>query len=193
MGNASDSSGSDAMLGRLGKVAAAFNSSYKPARPEYGVYPLKDGKLDESRASKHYVYSAYVAKHSKDSALLISAEVKGRRVVVERKAPIISELEKRGAKIQEVANYVSMLRMAASGRVDAAVGIEGTLDAIIDRHADLAALIQKVETPIQKKFGYMMFSKKFYVDHGLLVECFWTASAKLRETEWFKTRRATYK
>ena len=54
-------------LVKYGDVAAAFISSYKVERTEYGVYPLKDGNPDESRAFKRYAYNAYVRKGSTTS------------------------------------------------------------------------------------------------------------------------------
>ena len=180
-------------LVKYGDVAAAFISSYKVERTEYGVYPLKDGDPDESRAFKRYAYNAYVRKGSKNETLLKEGKIQGLRVAAERGASIIPVLKKRGAKIHDVAKFLSMLRLVATGNIDAAVGIDTSLDPILHQQPDLAALIKKVEPPIQKKVGYIMFSKIFYAKHGALVECFWSRSAQLRDTEWFKTMRATYK
>ena len=85
-----------------------------------------------------------------------------------------------------------MLRMVANGRVDADVVIEDNVKPILDQHSDLAQLIIKLQPPIQKKVGYVMFSKIFYKDHRELLECFWSTSVQLRDTEWFEIMRATY-
>jgi polar amino acid transport system substrate-binding protein len=176
-----------------GEVAAGFNSSYKTKRTVYAVYPMKNDKPDEGRASKFYAYYAYLPKSSADRELRENAEVKNRRILVERKGSIISELEKRGAKIFEAASYLTMLRMAASGdRVDAAVGIEHNLDGALEPYPDLAAKLQKSEKPIEKKVGYVMFSKMFYKKYSDVAECFWTTSAQLKSTAWFKKMRSSY-
>ena len=177
---------------KLGKVSAAFNSSYKPERAEYGVYPRKGGELDEDRASRRYAYYAYVSKTSTDSALLEIADVNGRLIVTERKASIIPELEKRGAELVEAVDFRLMLRIVVGGRVDAAVGIDHDFDAVLEDNPDLAAAVMRVKKPILKKTGYVMFSKLFYQKHSEVVECFWSTSAQLRKTEWFKTLRAAY-
>ena len=78
------------------------------------------------------------------------------------------------------------------GRVDAVVGIDHEVDGVLERHPKLGAALIKVEPPIQKKVGYVMSSKMFYQQNRDLVECFWSTSADLRETEWFKTMRAKY-
>ena len=178
---------------KKGNVAGAFNSSYKLSRVGYGVYPMHDGKPDLNRAAKHYSYNVYVSGDSTDSALLSKAELSGRTIVAERQASIIPLLKKRGAKVIEVASYISMLRVVASKRVDGAVGISANLDPILQRHPDLLALIKKVPVPVKKSIGYVMFSKLFYAQHKKLVECFWQQMANLRNTEWYKQLREDYR
>ena len=175
-----------------GEIQAAFNSSYKSDRAEYGVYPLKNGNPDEDRASKKYAYVAYVRKDANKEALAEGDELKGHTVAAEREASIIPELKARGANVYEVVSELTMLRMTANGRVDATVAIEDNVDPILDQHPDLAERLIKLQSPIQKRVGYVMFSKIFYEDHRELVECFWSTSAQLRDTKWFETMRATY-
>ncbi len=175
-----------------GEVQAAFNSSYKAERAKYGVYPLKDGKPDEDRASKKLIYTVYAQRGSKNETLAEGDKLNGLTLAAERQASIIPELKRRGASVYEVANDMTMLRMVANGRVDAAVGIEDNVQPFLDQYPDLAQLIVKLQPPIQKRVGYVMFSKIFYKDHSELVECFWSTSAQLRRTEWFKSMRATY-
>lgn len=175
-----------------GEAQAAFNSSYRAERAEYGVYPLKDGKPDEDRASKKLVYAAYARMDSGNKILAQGGKLEGLALAAERQASIIPELKKRGASVYEVPNEATMLRMVANGRIDAAVGIEDNVEPILGRYPALAQLIVKLQPPIQQRIGYVMFSKIFYKDHRELVECFWSTSAQLRQTEWFRTMRAAY-
>jgi polar amino acid transport system substrate-binding protein len=180
-------------LVKRGDMAAAFNSSYTKERAVYAVYPVKDGELDENRASKFYAYYAYLLKGSLDNSLLDEADVKGRRIVVERNSSIASTLEERGATVLEAASYINMLRMVAAGdRVDAAVGIEHNFDGAVAPYPEVASRILKSRKPVQKKVGYVMFSKVFYEQHGEMVECFWTKSAELKASEWFETVKMRY-
>src|SRR5690606_8455339 len=96
-----------------GDADAAFNSSFSPIRAKYGAYPMKDGVPDESRASLRYEYIAYAAADTTDAALLKNGEISDRRVVAERAASIISELNKRGARVTMEADYLTMLRQVA--------------------------------------------------------------------------------
>lgn len=175
-----------------GEVQAAISSSYKAERAEYGVYPLKDGKPDEDRASKKLIYAAYANKGSSNETLAEGDKLQGLTLAAERQASIIPELKKRGAGVYEVANDLTMLRMVANGRVDAGVGIEDNVQPILDQDPELARLIVKLQPPLQKRVAYVMFSKIFYKDNRELVECFWSTSAQLRQTAWFRTMRATY-
>jgi polar amino acid transport system substrate-binding protein len=175
-----------------GEIHAAFNSSYKEERTKYGVYPLKAGIPDKSRASKAYAYLAYTRIDSSDVSLTVGENMQGRTIAAERQASIIPELIKRGAEIYETASFETMLRMLANHRVDAVVGIEDNLDGILDQNPELAQVIIKLNPPVVEKIGYVMFSKIYYAGHQELVECFWSSSAQLRDTPWFEQMRASY-
>jgi polar amino acid transport system substrate-binding protein len=180
-------------LVKRGEASAAFNSSYTKERAAYGVYPTKNNKPDEYRASKLYAYYALISKESKDQNLIENAEIKGRRIAVERGASIIPYLKKRGAEIFVSASYKTMVRMVATGdRVDAAVGIEHNLDGAIELYPEFTPLLRKSAVPVQKKVGFVMFSKIYYKQHKDLVECFWTTSAQLKLTDWFKSIKLSY-
>jgi len=174
------------------KIDAIFNSNYTAKRATYGVYPKIDGRLDVKRASMEYGYFAYVLRDSLDRELVEQAILTNRNVVVERASSIIPELEKRGANIQENVNYLSMLKMVAYHRADAAIGIDKTFDTLLANTPGLSSIIMKVKTPIQLKFGYMMFSKTFYAAHPGLVECIWDKSAENRQTDWFRKLYQSY-
>lgn len=173
---------------KSGAISGAFNSSYKADRAVYGVYPMLDGRPDERRSSKFYAYFAY----GRLDATKKLPDLDGLQVVVERNSSIIPELKKRGAKIHEVASYVSMLRVLAAGRVSLAVGIGNNLDPVLMRDSKLSAKVKKLKPPVSKKVGFVMFSRQFYDAHGTLAECFWETSAQLRKTAWFIDLRETY-
>jgi len=175
-----------------GLVEGVFNSSFSTARTKYGVYPLKNNMPDEDRASNRYAYYIYRSINSEHSSLLDDVKLSGRSVVVERESAIIPELKNRDAYVATTNKYLSMLRMVAGGRVDAAAGIGSHFDNILSNNPALAAKIKKVKIPIKKKVGYVMFSKQFYAKHQGISECFWTTSADLRKTDWFEKLRSTY-
>lgn len=177
---------------KRGAIAAGFNSSFKKDRAVYGVYPTNDGVLDEGRASKNYSYYAYIANKSQDIKLINEADIQGRNVAVELGSAIISTLEERQAKINKISSYMKMLRLVVKGRVDAAIGAEYNFDEILGRNPSLSSMIRKSKKPIEKKIGYVMFSKKYYAKYKDQVECYWDKAAELRKTNWFKNMKASY-
>lgn len=181
----------DRVLKRVksGKLAGGFNSSYKPERAVYGVYPKTAGDaLDERRSSRFYAYHVYVAKDAADSI-----DLKGKKVAAERNSAILPLLKERGAEIVEVGSSVAILYKLVKGQVDASVGVGGNLDLELASRPNLGDKIKKLDPPLQKKVGYVMFSKPFYAEHRDLVECFWTQSAELRASDWFRNVRTAYR
>lgn len=82
--------------------------------------------------------------------------------------------------------------MLAKKRVDAVVGISHRLDNILKKDLDLQSEVRKLDKPLETKVGFVMFSKSFYAQHPDLSECFWTRSATIMKTQWFKDMRASY-
>jgi polar amino acid transport system substrate-binding protein len=177
---------------KQGYIAGGFNSSFKTERALYAQYPLLNGQPDETKAAQNYSYYAYVAINSQDRSLLKDANVAGRNIAVEKGASIISKLEKEGAHVFEISSNKTMLQLVANNHYDGVIGIDYNLDSILRKNPDLAALIRKSEVPIEKKVGYVMFSKKYYADHKDTVECFWDQSAVIKNTKWFEDMRASY-
>jgi len=177
---------------KQGKVSAAFNSSFKPERAAYGVYPRNGIELDKSRASRSYAYYLYKTKGSTNTDRLDRLEIKGLSFVVEAKSSIIPLLIEKGALITEVASFKKMLKIVSRGRVDGAVGIGHGMDSLIETWPEFKVNLIKVKKPIQERIGFVMFSKVFYEKYPELAECFWSSSANLRKTEWFKSMMARY-
>ncbi len=175
-----------------GTVSAALNSSYKKERAKYGAYPMVDGKPDKSRAYQNYKYWLYFKNSSVDADLTERSIVQGRSVVTERGASIVDALKKKGANVYETAKYETMLRMVVNERMDAMAVIDYTFDPIIKSNPDYRTQIRRASVPLVEKTGYVMFSKKLYEQHPEPIECFWTKSASLKKTDWFKKMRLSY-
>ncbi len=177
---------------RLGEAAALFNSSYLDERAEYGEFPRKNGELDKARASRQFYYYAYVRKDTGASGVQDDPNKLTGLFMVERDASVIPYLKERRAQIQESSDFKTMLRMVAGGRAEVAVGIGHYVETVLEENPELAERIVKIEKPLLERTGYIMFSKIFYAEHSSLVECFWSRSAELRVTDWFKAVRALY-
>ncbi len=175
-----------------GTVSAAINSSYKEERIEFGVYPMADGKPDKSRAYLNYKYWLYFKNSSVDADLTEKSILQGRSIVTERGASVVDALKEKGANVYETAKYETMLRMVVNERMDAVAAIGVVVDPMIKSNPDYRTQIRRAPVPFIEKTGYIMFSKKLYEQHPEPIECFWTESASLKKTDWFKKMRLSY-
>ena len=175
-----------------GTLSAALNSSYKEERTKFGVYPMLSGKPDKSRSYLNYTYWLYFNISSVDDDLTERSILQGRSVVTERGASIVDGLKESGAEVYEMAKYETMLRMVEKERVDAALAVGVVVDPIIKSNVDYRIKIRKASVPYLEKIGYVMFSKKLYEKNPESIECFWTKSAELKATDWFKTMKSSY-
>jgi polar amino acid transport system substrate-binding protein len=175
-----------------GMVSAAFASSYKPERAVYGAYPMKNGQPDESRAQRNFAYHLYARPDIAASFKTWEGAVSGAHVAVERDASIIPLLESQGMLPRELPRYESILSMVAMNRVMFGAGIADNLDPILGKNPELAAKVVKLEPPLQKQIGYVMFSKVFYEQHRDAVECFWDQSAVVSKSHWYETLKHQY-
>lgn len=179
-------------LVRTGAAQAAFNSSYTPERAVYGVYPMRDGKPDPSRATVQYAYALYAHR---DSGITWDGQRIGGLdgpVAVEKSAAVLAQLKKLGAQTVELPNYEAILSMVSSRRVQALVGIDQIVDAMLTTSADRFADISKVDPPLQRRVGFLMFSKSFCASKGDVCEAVWNAIGEVRQTDAFKAMRASY-
>jgi len=174
-----------------GKLWAATNSSYKIERTAFGQYPTVDGQPDKSRAFSKYEYVAIV-RQGENTDIVEKGIVSGRKYIVERGASIISVLKENGAIIHEMSDYDKMLRLLTKGRADAMAIIAGALDDSLARFPEFRDKIEKSRVPLLERVGYIMFSKPLYQKHSALIECFWTESARLMQSAWFRDMKRTY-
>ncbi len=179
-------------LVRTGAAQAAFNSSYKPERAVYGAYPMRDGKPDPSRATVLYAYVLYAHR---DSGITWDGQrIRGLDgpLAVEKSAAILSQLGKLGVQTLELPNYEAMLSMVSGRRVQALAGVDQIVDTMLTTKADHFADIVKVEPPLQRRVGFLMFSKSFCASKSDVCEAVWNAIGEIRQTDAFKAMRASY-
>ncbi len=160
---------------RKGETQAAFNSSYKEDRAVYGVYPSRDGKLDEDRATLRYTYWLYTRPGSPVTWNGVALGGLSNPLGAERSSAIVPVLEKQGAEVIEVGRYQDILSMMMDGRVDAIAGFEGNVETILQANPQEYRGITRHPVPLLRRTGYLMFSKAFYETNTALVERIWDA------------------
>lgn len=175
-----------------GDADGAFASSYSAERTVYGVYPMKDGVPDTTKAVKGYSYSLFV--HSGSALTWDGKTVRGqeKQVVVERGGVGAEVARAVGLEPVEIGTTDKLVRMVAEKRVAGLVGISSNIRAELKGNPELAGRIKELTPPLEAKFGYVMFSKSFYAERKELVECFWNAIGKLRTTLAYKEMVKSY-
>ncbi len=177
---------------RTGLIQGAFNSSYKPDRAEYGDYPLRDGKPDESRATREYKYEIYAAQHAKLTWDGERLSGNANPLAVERNASIIPRLNSLGIGYTEVANYRDMLNLLRTRRVDGIVGITESVETLLRDDPDAEKQLLRLEPPLQNSLGYLMFSKRYCASNGEVCEAVWNAIGEVRQSQEYKDVKASY-
>ncbi len=179
-------------LVRTGRIEAVFNSTFKTDRSVYGVYPMKDGQADRSRASTLDHYSLYIYKGapvSWDGKLSLG---NNGLVGFEKGAAIKPIIEKLGVPYREVNTYTAMLSLLAAKRVTAIAGVSGSIDWQIKSNPGRFAAIQKLEPPLQRRAAYLMFSKQYCSKRSEVCEAVWNAIGQVRRSPGFAAIRARY-
>lgn len=179
-------------LVRTGRIEAAFNSSYKADRAVYGSYPMKDGKPDPSRATVEYEYSLYVRNDSNVKWDGNSIENLQGPVALEKGAAILPRLQQLGLEVQEVASYRALLSLLKGRRVGAIAAIDVHVDVAQKQSPERFGGIEKLSPPLQRRTGFLMFSKSFCAREGDICEAVWNAIGEVKASENFKTIRAQY-
>ncbi len=85
-----------------------------------------------------------------------------------------------------------MLGLLLKGRADAVAIIEGALEVSTTRFPKYRQRIEKSQVPLLERVGYIMFSKRLYQEHAATTECFWTESARLMASDWFRDLKQSY-
>ena len=177
---------------RAGIVSAGFASSFKEERAEYGAYPMKDGKPNEALAQRAYAYHLYGLKEDTAAVADWRSQIAGSLVSVEKSASIISTLEGLDAEIYERTQYENQLELLINKRSRFAVGIGDNFDRYVAANPDFAERIVRLDPPVEKRVGYVMFGKAFYAANTDLVDCYWQEAADLAKTDWYAERKRYY-
>ena len=177
---------------RTGEADAAFNSSYQAERAIYGVYPTRNGKLDEARATLSYTYWLYAKADSPVSWNGTSFANLSKPIGAERSAAVVPVLKKGGADVIEAGTYEEILRLLTDDKVDAVASFEGNVDFFLRTSPQLYRGIIRYPVPLVRKTGYLMFSKIFYAQNEALAERIWDAIGEVWSSPIATEMRRSY-
>ncbi len=171
---------------KTGAVDGVFTASYKPEREEFGEYPKKDGKLDESKRYNTITYVFFKAKGAKID--WDGKDLKGFTGTIDapRGYSIVDDLKKKGYTVEESPSTSVGFQKLVAGRVGLVAALEATGDHTLSKAADVAKKVEKVNPPIVSKSYYFILSHQFVKANPVLAEKFWNTMKEVRDKEYKK-------
>jgi polar amino acid transport system substrate-binding protein len=169
-----------------GEADGTFMSSYREERLRYGVYPMKDGKPDESRKLVDLSYWLYVREGSEigwDGRTISNLH---RPIGATTGYAVVGILEEMGLAVEVDPSHLRNLRKLVGRQIDAYAELEAHVDALLDADARAFPTVAKLPRPLSTTPYYLMFSKTFYAAHPDLAERFWDAIAWTNASVEFK-------
>lgn len=160
-----------------GEVDAAINASFNSERLEYGEYPLKDGKPDESKKSHVWTYTLYRKKGSHISWNGKGFESLDGALGTPLGYSIAGDLKKMNLDVDESGDAEANLRKLSAGRISGAVLLREATDPLVKAKGftDIEA-----EAPVEAKPTYIMLSHQLVKRDPALAEEFWAHFAEVR-------------
>ena len=168
-----------------GTVDGLFTASYKKERETFGLYPMKAGVIDDSKAlySSNYVF--YKLKSSKiewDGKTLTGLL---GNIGAPRGYSIVGDLQKLGYTMEESDGTLTDFKKMDANRMEIAAELELTGDLFLERNPYLAQKIIKLSPPIVMKPYYVMLSKQFVAANPELAVKIWDSIGDMR-SEYIK-------
>lgn len=167
-----------------GRADGLFSASYKKEREDFGIYPMKNGNIDESRRLATSTYVFYRLKGSDTDYDGKELKNLNGNIGAPRGYSVVDDLKKKGYTIRESASTLTDMMNLIEGRVVVVAALELTGDNILKKYAKLNQHIEKIKTPIAIKAYYLMLSKQFVNANPELAEKIWNVVKEIREKNY---------
>lgn len=173
---------------KKGNVDGAFAASFKVERLEYGLYPTKVGKIDDSKKLHTNQYSLYTLK-GESQVNWDGKNISGLNVVGSLSGYSINDFFlKRNIRIDDGTRLpISILEKLLSKRFIAVALQDNRADYIINSNPQFKNSIIKLSPPLEKKSYFLMFSKQFKESNSKLAENIWESIKEVRESNEFQS------
>jgi polar amino acid transport system substrate-binding protein len=169
----------------VGEVDGIFPASFKEKRLKMGQYPMKNGKVDESKKTRDNTYYFYKLKDSPVNWDGKNFKYLTKSVGATRGWAIVDNLKKMGVKVEETNSPEQDLEKMLVGRIDGAASLETVMDVYLKSNKERYKNIIKVPIPLRKKPYYLMLSHQFVNKHPKLSQKMWNTIAEIRKSQWF--------
>ena len=174
---------------KRGDLDAAFIFSYKEARQEFGVYPMKDGKVDASMRMDTLSYVLYRPVSSRLEWNGSGFEKLDGSLAAKLNYSIVADIKKTGVDVIEGRSTAQLFEMLTAGHVSGVVDQEAIADAYLQKTQKNQ--FEKAKRPLAEKHYYLIFSHSFAEENPQLIKTIWSQIAKNRD-QIYRTRMPGY-
>lgn len=164
-----------------GKVDGAFIFSYKKERLKMGVYPMKDGQLDNEKRIASISY--YLYKQKGDSIQWDGKKITGlkKSVGANRGYSIVGDLKKMGIAVSEVKNIDQLIYKLRKNRISCVAAQDITTDPYLVSVGGTD--IEKLSIPLKTKDYFLIFSHQFIAKNSKIAQKLWKRIAEIRDSK----------
>lgn len=163
-----------------GEIDGAFMFSFAPDRQQYGRYPTKDDKPDESMRMMSQSYMFYRRKGSAfDWDGKVVRGLEGRAIGFSTTFSVGDSLAKAGLPVEDAKTTEQNFQKLAMGRIAAYAMQEHAADSFLAQHP--IPDIEKVAAPWETKAYYLLLSHQFVEGNPVIADKLWTRISKLRQ------------
>ncbi|MBN3563739.1 substrate-binding periplasmic protein [Aliamphritea spongicola] len=174
---------------KRGDLDAAFIFSYKEARREFGVFPMKDGKVDTERRMDTLSYVLYRPVSSKLNWNGSDFEQLNGSLAAKLNYSIVADIKKKSIEVVEGRSTSQLFSMLAAKRVEGVVDQEAIADAYLQKQQ--TSKFEKARLPLAEKHYYLIFSHQFAEKNPQITESIWDLVAANRD-RIYRTRMPGY-
>ncbi len=155
------------------RVNGVFHASFKAKRLEFGVYPMKDGKVNPNKRVMSNSYFLYKLKSSRLTwdGDMIRNNV--RPVGASFGYAIVSDLRKMGIHVSEAYTQTASLRKLNKKYIDGFAGLETMVDLHLKMNPEEFKNIEKLYPPLKTKAYYVIFSHGFVSMNPNIAQGIW--------------------
>lgn len=171
---------------KANKFDGIFNASYKPERELYGLYPMKDGRIDNNRST---IRQAYYFYKKVDSHIVWDGKrlrgLKGKiGTIIEYS--INADLKAMSLEVDPAPQQETNLKKLAAGRIELIADIDTMNDGFMLPGKKYHGKFIKLDPPIKQKPYFLVFSHQFAEKHPELIESIWDEIVEVRNSLEFK-------
>ncbi|XPS88129.1 extracellular solute-binding protein, family 3 [Desulfosarcina variabilis str. Montpellier] len=181
---------------KAGLLDGVFPASFKPERLEIGVFPFKNGKVDQTRKSRDSAYYLYRLKSSpvtwRDGKFVNLEQMPRPTIGAPLGWSIVEDLRRMNIDVLERPRPIELLEMLSKGGLAGVACLSTVADVYIVQAPHKLGQIEKVYPPISEKTYFLMLSHQFIAAHPVIAEKIWDTIAEFKTGDVFNSISKRY-